>query len=128
MARPLYSAITSLDGYVADEEGQDAHRPAAGRAHSADKGPPAARTAGRRSLLLLRCISGTHTRPSVGLVRDRRLERARDGKRIAGVCAGLSAYTGIDVTLIRVAFVIFAVTGIGELVYLLLWIFAPKTS
>ena len=59
-------------------------------------------------------------------MRDRRLQRARDGKRIAGVCAGLSAYTGIDVTLIRVAFVIFAFTGIGEFVYLLLWIFAPK--
>ena len=52
-------------------------------------------------------------------MRDRRLQRARTGKRIAGVCAGLSAYTGIDVTLIRVGFVIFALTGIGELVYLL---------
>ena len=58
----------------------------------------------------------------------RRLQRAREGKRIAGVCAGLSAYTGIDVTLIRVAFVIFAFTGIGEFVYLLLWIFAPKEA
>ena len=44
------------------------------------------------------------------------------------MCAGLSAYTGIDVTLIRVAFVIFAFTGIGEFVYLLLWIFAPKAA
>jgi phage shock protein C len=61
-------------------------------------------------------------------VRNRRLERARGGKRIAGVCAGLAAYTGIDVTLIRVAFVIFAFTGIGELVYLLLWIFTPKAA
>ena len=61
-------------------------------------------------------------------MRGRRLERARAGKRIAGVCAGLSAYTGIDVTLIRVAFVIFALTGIGELVYLLLWIFTPNAA
>ena len=44
------------------------------------------------------------------------------------MCAGLSAYTGIDVTLIRVGFVIFAFTGIGELVYLLLWIFTPKAA
>ena len=58
----------------------------------------------------------------------RRFERAREGRRIAGVCAGLSAYTGIDVTLIRVAFVIFAFTGIGEFVYLLLWIFAPEAA
>ena len=61
-------------------------------------------------------------------MRGRRFERARAGKRIAGVCAGLSNYTGIDVTLIRVAFVIFAFTGIGELVYLLLWILAPKAA
>jgi phage shock protein PspC (stress-responsive transcriptional regulator) len=61
-------------------------------------------------------------------VERRRLQRAREGKRIAGVCAGLSTYTGIDVTLIRVAFVIFAFTGIGEFVYLLLWIFAPKEA
>jgi len=61
-------------------------------------------------------------------VTDRRLQRARSGKKIAGVCAGLADYTGIDVTLIRVAFVIFAVTGIGELVYLVLWIFAPKAA
>lgn len=44
------------------------------------------------------------------------------------MCAGLSAYTGIDATLIRIAFVIFAFTGIGELVYLLLWIFTPKAA
>ena len=61
-------------------------------------------------------------------MRGRRLERARAGKRIAGVCAGLSAYTGIDVTLLRVAFLIFALTAIGELVYLLLWIFTPKAA
>ena len=67
-------------------------------------------------------------RPSVAPVERRRLERARTGKRIAGVCAGLSDYTGIDVTLLRVGFVIFAFTGIGELVYLLLWIFAPKAA
>ena len=61
-------------------------------------------------------------------MRGRRLERSRSDKRIAGVCAGLADYTGIDATLIRVGFVIFAFTGIGELVYLLLWIFTPKAA
>ena len=61
-------------------------------------------------------------------MRGRRLERARSGRRIAGVCAGLADYTGIDATLIRVGFVIFAFTGIGELVYLLLWVFTPKAA
>jgi phage shock protein PspC (stress-responsive transcriptional regulator) len=41
---------------------------------------------------------------------------------------GLRSSAGEHVTLIRVAFVIFALTGIGELVYLLLWIFAPKAA
>jgi phage shock protein C len=59
---------------------------------------------------------------------SRRIERARRGKMIAGVCAGLATYTGIDVTLVRVAFVIFAFTGVGELAYLVLWIVAPKAS
>jgi phage shock protein C len=54
------------------------------------------------------------------------LVRPRQGKVIAGVCAGLAARFGISVTLIRVIFVIFALTGAGELVYLLLWVIIPK--
>lgn len=54
------------------------------------------------------------------------LVRPRQGKIIAGVCAGLATRFGISVTLIRVVFVIFAVTGAGELVYILLWVLMPK--
>ena len=54
------------------------------------------------------------------------LVRPRQGKIIAGVCAGLARRFGISVTLIRVAFVVFAVTGVGELVYLILWVVMPK--
>jgi phage shock protein C len=54
------------------------------------------------------------------------LVRPRQGKIIAGVCAGLATRFGISVTLIRVIFVIFAVTGAGELVYLVLWMLIPK--
>ncbi len=54
------------------------------------------------------------------------LVRPRQGKIIAGVCAGLATRFGLSVTLIRVVFVIFAVTGAGELVYLLLWVLIPK--
>lgn len=54
------------------------------------------------------------------------LVRPRQGRIIAGVCAGLARRFGISVTLIRIAFVIFAVTGIGELVYLILWLIIPK--
>jgi phage shock protein PspC (stress-responsive transcriptional regulator) len=46
---------------------------------------------------------------------------------LAGVCAALSNRFGVSVFLIRLLFVIFAITGVGELVYLALWIVIPKT-
>jgi phage shock protein PspC (stress-responsive transcriptional regulator) len=39
------------------------------------------------------------------------LRRAYQGRLLAGVCAGLSDYLAIDVTLIRVAFVVFTFLG-----------------
>jgi phage shock protein PspC (stress-responsive transcriptional regulator) len=39
------------------------------------------------------------------------LRRAFQGRMIAGVCAGLADYLGIDVTIVRVAFAVFAVMG-----------------
>lgn len=47
---------------------------------------------------------------------------------LAGVCAALANRFGISVLLIRLLFVIFAITGIGELVYIALWIIIPKSS
>jgi len=44
---------------------------------------------------------------------------------IAGVCAGLSKRFGVSVTLIRLLFVVFAITGTAELLYLILWIVVP---
>ena len=46
---------------------------------------------------------------------------------IAGVSAGLSQGFGLPVTVIRALFVIFALTGVGEVVYLVLWILMPKS-
>lgn len=56
----------------------------------------------------------------------RSLERPRDSRIIAGVCAALANRFGISVTLIRVLFVIFAITGAAEIVYIILWIVIPK--
>ena len=48
---------------------------------------------------------------------------------IAGVCGGLANYSGIDVTIIRILFVVFALAGgPGLLVYLALWVILPKGS
>ncbi len=54
------------------------------------------------------------------------LVRPRDGKLIAGVCAALSARFGISKALVRIGFVIFGLVGVGELVYIALWIIIPK--
>jgi phage shock protein PspC (stress-responsive transcriptional regulator) len=45
---------------------------------------------------------------------------------IAGVCAALGERFGVSVTLIRILFVVFAITGTAELLSLILWIVVPK--
>jgi phage shock protein C len=56
-----------------------------------------------------------------------RIFRLRQGAMIAGVCAGLGLYLGIDPTWVRIFFILlaFAGNGIGALIYLLLWIILP---
>jgi len=57
----------------------------------------------------------------------KRLYRAREGRVIAGVCAGLAAYFGVDPTLVRLAFALVTVFGgFGVLVYLGAWIVIPE--
>ena len=41
----------------------------------------------------------------------KRLYRLKDGRIVAGVCAGLAAYLGIDATLIRLGFALLTVFG-----------------
>jgi phage shock protein PspC (stress-responsive transcriptional regulator) len=57
----------------------------------------------------------------------RHLFQIREGGILSGVCNGLAAYFGIDVTLVRVGFVVFAVLtgGIGGAVYLVMMIVVP---
>jgi phage shock protein PspC (stress-responsive transcriptional regulator) len=53
--------------------------------------------------------------------------RLESDKKIAGVCSGLAEYFGLDVTLVRVLFVVFALTGgAAALVYLILWAVSPS--
>ncbi len=54
------------------------------------------------------------------------LVRPRSGKWIAGVCAGLAERFGISAGLVRIAFVLFGIFGVGEIVYIALWIIMPK--
>jgi phage shock protein PspC (stress-responsive transcriptional regulator) len=56
------------------------------------------------------------------------LVRPRQGKVIAGVCAALADRFGLSRTLVRIGFVLFGLFGIGELVYVVLWIVVPRAS
>ena len=57
---------------------------------------------------------------------EKRLHRNEQDKMIAGVCAGLAEYFDVDVTWIRIAFVIAVIAGAsGILAYVILWIAVP---
>lgn len=45
---------------------------------------------------------------------------------IAGVCGGISEQLGIDVTIVRVAFVVLTLAWVGVLIYLLGWLLMPR--
>lgn len=56
----------------------------------------------------------------------KRVFKIREGAKIAGVCNGLAEYFDIDVSLIRVLFVILALTSIGIFIYIAFMILLPK--
>jgi len=56
-----------------------------------------------------------------------RLYRSREGKMIAGVCSGLAHYFDIDVSLVRLGWVLLTlVGGSGLLAYIIAWIVIPE--
>ena len=49
-------------------------------------------------------------------------------KKLTGVCGGIAEYFDIDPLLVRIAFIILLLGGgSGLLVYILLWLLAPKS-
>lgn len=66
--------------------------------------------------------SGASADPGV----RKRLVRSSTDKKIAGVCAGLADYFDLDVTIIRIVWILAVLfAGAGVLVYLILWIALP---
>jgi phage shock protein PspC (stress-responsive transcriptional regulator) len=58
---------------------------------------------------------------------DKKLERPRKGRLVAGVAAGLAEYFDVDATLVRLAFALVAcIGGIGILMYLAGWLLIPE--
>lgn len=57
---------------------------------------------------------------------EKKLTRNEQEKTIAGVCAGLAEYFEVDVTWVRIAFVLAVLAGFsGVLAYIILWIAVP---
>ncbi len=57
----------------------------------------------------------------------KKLFRDPDGKKLAGVCSGLSIFLGIDVVLLRVIFLVAFLCGsAGFWIYAVIWIAAPE--
>lgn len=57
----------------------------------------------------------------------KRLIRPRAGRKIAGVCAGFAEYFDLDVTLVRVVWLISVFLGacLGLIAYVIAWIVMP---
>jgi len=74
-----------------------------------------------------RCGKATGA-PAVPRVQvKRRLTRPMYDKKIAGVCAGFARYIDMDVTLMRILWLIVAfATGIGFIAYIVAWICMPR--
>jgi phage shock protein PspC (stress-responsive transcriptional regulator) len=70
--------------------------------------------------------AGTETKPPL----IHRLYRIRDGGMIAGVCNGIAAFIGLDVTVVRLAFVLLSVftLGAGLVAYAVLAFVVPPAE
>jgi phage shock protein C len=57
-----------------------------------------------------------------------RLSRPRDDRKLAGVCAGLARYLGVDVSLVRILTVVLSIwpIGLGVILYIVCWIVMPN--
>jgi phage shock protein C len=55
----------------------------------------------------------------------RKLYRSADDRILAGVCGGIAEYFDIDPVLVRIAFVIFSMGGMGFFAYIILALIIP---
>ena len=62
-----------------------------------------------------------------GVIARKRLVRPRAGRKAAGVCMGIAEYFDLDITLVRLVWLIASfMTGIGLLAYPIAWIVIPE--
>ena len=74
-----------------------------------------------------RCGQATGAPAAPRVTPQHRLSRPMNDEKIAGVCAGFARYFGVDVTLMRILWIIVALfTGVGFIGYFVAWIAMPK--
>jgi phage shock protein C len=70
---------------------------------------------------------GSPAGPQIPPVVRERLVRVRAEKKVAGVCAGFARYLGVDVTLVRIVWLVLTLAGagVGLIAYIVAWIVMP---
>ncbi len=73
------------------------------------------------------CGSRQQSAPPRSSLAAKRLMRSSIDSKIGGVCAGFADYLDLDVTIVRLAWLLIAIfTGVGFIAYLVAWIIMPK--
>ncbi|CDB10178.1 MULTISPECIES: PspC domain-containing protein [Bacteroides] len=59
---------------------------------------------------------------------DKKLRRPRNGRMIAGVCAGLAEFFGLDVSLVRIVYTLATIFSAfsGVIIYFLMVLIVPE--
>ena len=58
---------------------------------------------------------------------ERKIVRPREGRKIAGVCQSLANFFGLDVSIIRIVWLLAVLlAGTGFLAYLVCWLVIPE--
>lgn len=55
----------------------------------------------------------------------KKLYRVNEGKMLAGICAGFAEYANMDVTVVRVLWVVLSLFGAGLILYIILIFVIP---
>lgn len=58
---------------------------------------------------------------------EKKIVRPREGRKIAGVCAAFAKFFGLDVSIIRIVWLLAVLlAGTGMLAYLICWLVIPE--
>ncbi|MBO5787293.1 MAG: PspC domain-containing protein [Bacteroidaceae bacterium] len=55
-----------------------------------------------------------------------KLYRSSQNKMLAGVCAGVADFFGLDIKIVRLVWFIALLFGAGAILYIILWIVVPE--